>query len=71
MATNANAIKQSLDSLSSEQLQQVVDFIAFLQFQKQKREADLDPLQSGPRTGLSSNRTTANAGIGNIQPMFD
>ena len=70
MASKANTIKQSLDNLTSEQLQQVADFVAFLQFQAQKREADLDPLESELRTGFSSNRRESTS-IGNIQPMFD
>ena len=71
MATNANAIEQLLDDLSSEQLQQVADFIAFLNFQDQKREADLDPLQSAPYAPSQSNRPMASTAIGGIQPMFD
>ncbi len=45
MAISTEAIKQDLDLLTSEQLQQIVDFIAFLRFRDKRRRMDLDPQQ--------------------------
>jgi hypothetical protein len=45
MAISTEAIKQDLDLLTSEQLQQIVDFIAFLKFRDKRRRMILDPQQ--------------------------
>jgi mRNA interferase MazF len=45
MAISTEAIKQDLDLLTGEQLQQIVDFIAFLRFRDQRRRMNLDPQQ--------------------------
>jgi hypothetical protein len=45
MAISTEAIKQDLDLLTGEQLQQIVDFIAFLRFRDKRRRMILDPQQ--------------------------
>ena len=48
MAVNIEAVKQDIDQLSREQVQQVADFIAFLKFRDQRRRIVLDPAQLVP-----------------------
>ncbi|MFN9735818.1 MAG: hypothetical protein ACK544_18445 [Microcystis sp.] len=46
MPVSTEALKQDLDRLTHNQLQQVADFIAFLKFRNQRRHrAVLDPVQ--------------------------
>jgi hypothetical protein len=45
MPVTREALKQDLDHLTSEQLQQVADFIAFLKFQDKRHRIALDPAQ--------------------------
>jgi hypothetical protein len=46
MPVSTETIKQDLDQLTHNQLQQVADFIAFLKFRKQRqRSVVLDPAQ--------------------------
>jgi hypothetical protein len=45
MPISSEVLKQDLDQLTDEQLQQVADFIAFLRFQEQRRRVALDPAQ--------------------------
>jgi len=45
MPVSAEALKQDLDRLTDNQLQQVADFIAFLKFRSQRHQAVLDPMQ--------------------------
>jgi hypothetical protein len=46
MLTSSETVKQDLDRLTSEQLQQVADFIAFLKYRsKRDRRLILDPSQ--------------------------
>jgi hypothetical protein len=46
MFTSLQALKHDLDQLTSEQLQQVADFIAFLKFRdKNQRRSAIDPAQ--------------------------
>jgi hypothetical protein len=45
MPVSAEALKQDLDRLTDNQLQQVADFIAFLKFRSQRHRAVLDPMQ--------------------------
>lgn len=46
MPINAEAIKQDLDRLTDNQLQEVADFIAFLKFRNQRRHpVVLEPMQ--------------------------
>ena len=45
MPISSETLKQDLDQLTHEQLQQVADFIAFLKFRNQRRRVVLDPAQ--------------------------
>jgi len=46
MTISSEALKQDLDQLTRDQLQQVADFIAFLKFRDQpRRRGTLDPSQ--------------------------
>jgi hypothetical protein len=45
MPVSTEALKQDLDQLTRDQLQQVADFIAFLKFRAQHRRIILDPTQ--------------------------
>jgi hypothetical protein len=45
MPVSTEALKQDLDQLTRDQLQQVADFIAFLKFRDQHRRVILDPTQ--------------------------
>jgi hypothetical protein len=45
MPISSKDIKQDLDRLTNDQLQQVADFIAFLKFQDKRRRIVLDPAQ--------------------------
>jgi len=45
MPVTSEALKQDLDQLTTEQLQQVADFIAFLKFRDKCRRIVLDPAQ--------------------------
>ena len=70
MATSARSVQKSLDSLSPEQLEQVADFIAFLQFKQQAEDADSALSQPDHNTALSASHK-GTAPFFNIQPMFD
>ena len=43
MPISSEALKQDLDQLTDEQLQQVADFIAFLKFRDKRRRVVVDP----------------------------
>lgn len=45
MSISNEALKQDLDRLNREQLQQVAEFIAFLKFRDKRRRVVLDPDQ--------------------------
>ncbi|MDB9419386.1 hypothetical protein PN467_02300 [Microcystis aeruginosa CS-563/04] len=45
MPVTRQALKQDIDQLTNDQLQQVADFIAFLKFQDKRRRIILDPSQ--------------------------
>lgn len=45
MPISSEDLKQDLDQLTKDQLQQVADFIAFLKFRNQRCYAVLDPTQ--------------------------
>ncbi|MBD2021027.1 hypothetical protein H6F43_12640 [Leptolyngbya sp. FACHB-36] len=45
MPISSEALKQDLDRLTTQQLQQVAEFIAFLKFRDKRRRLALDPAQ--------------------------
>lgn len=66
MSVSTEAVKQDIDQLSREQLQQVADFIAFLKFRDQRRRIVLDPAQLAPLADefAEEDRAFAELGIG-------
>jgi hypothetical protein len=65
MSISTEALKQDLDQLTNEQLQQVADFIAFLKFQNKRRRTVLDPTQLATLATdfAEADRTLAEAGM--------
>jgi hypothetical protein len=72
MPVTSEALKQDLDQLTNEQLQQVADFIAFLKFQDKRRRVVLDParLASLLTEFAEEDRTLAEAGMGDYAMML-
>ncbi|APB34770.1 hypothetical protein GlitD10_2434 [Gloeomargarita lithophora Alchichica-D10] len=72
MPVTSEALKQDLDQLTNEQLQQVADFIAFLKFQDKCRRFVLDParLASLLTEFAEEDRTLAEAGMGDYAIML-
>ncbi|NMF82743.1 hypothetical protein [Nodosilinea sp. P-1105] len=72
MLVSSEAVKQDLDQLTREQLQQVADFISFLKFRDQRRRIVLDPDQLAPLADefVDEDRTFAELGIGDYVDML-
>jgi parvulin-like peptidyl-prolyl isomerase len=72
MLTSSETVKQDLDRLTNEQLQQVADFIAFLKYRsKRDRHLILDPSQLTALTELAQeDRALAEAGINDYAVML-
>lgn len=71
MLVSSEALKQDLDQLTMEQLQQVADFIAFLKFRDKRRRVVLDPVQlASLATEFAEDRSLAEAGIGDYAVML-
>ena len=63
MLLQSETIKQEIDQLTAEQLQQVADFIAFLKF-RSKRRLQLDPTQLAALSqDADEDRALAEAGM--------
>jgi hypothetical protein len=73
MAIGSEVIKQDLDGLTSEQLQQVADFVAFLKFQGKRRRVGLDAAQLATLTTefAEEDLTLAEAGMSDYAAMLD
>lgn len=72
MSVRSETLKQELDRLTNEQLQQVADFIAFLKFRDKRRHLALHPSQL---TALATefaeeDRALAEAGMGDYAAML-
>ncbi|MDG2990913.1 hypothetical protein L3556_08230 [Candidatus Synechococcus calcipolaris G9] len=72
MPVTSKDLKQDIDQLTTEQLQQVADFIAFLKFRDKRRRIVLDPAQL---TALATefaeeDRSLAEAGMGDYAMML-
>jgi hypothetical protein len=68
MPVSPEALKQDLDQLTGNQLQQVADFIAFLKFRNQRRHrVVLDPVQLAElfTEFADEDRALAEAGMNN------
>jgi hypothetical protein len=72
MLTSSETVKQDLDRLTSEQLQQVADFIAFLKYRsKRDRRLILDPSQLTALTEFAQeDRALAESGINDYAAML-
>ena len=72
MPISTETIKQDLDQLTSEQLQQVANFIAFLKFQDKRRHVvlDLDQLASLPTEFAEEDRALSEEGMSDYAAML-
>jgi len=72
MSVSTEAVKQDIDQLTREQLQQVADFIAFLKFRAQRRRVVLDPAQLAPLADefAEEDLTFAELGMGDYADML-
>lgn len=72
MPVTSEALKQDLDQLTTEQLQQVADFIAFLKFRDKRRRIVLDSAQlSSLATDFAEeDRSLAEAGMSDYAVML-
>lgn len=72
MTVTSEALKQDLDHLTNEQLQQVADFIAFLKFRDKCHRIVLDPAQlaSLATEFAEEDRTLAEAGMDEYAAML-
>jgi hypothetical protein len=72
MPITSEALKQDLDQLTLEQLQQVADFIAFLKFRDKRRSIILDPVQlaSLSKEFAEEDRSLAETGMADYAVML-
>lgn len=72
MPISSEALKQDLDQLTNDQLQQVADFIAFLKFRNKGRRVVLDPAQLAPLATdfVEEDRALAEVGMGDYAAML-
>jgi hypothetical protein len=65
MPIDSEVLKQDIDQLTNEQLQQVADFIAFLKFRDKRRRVVLEPSQLAALATefAEEDRTLAEAGM--------
>jgi hypothetical protein len=72
MSISSETLKQDLDQLTQDQLQQVADFIAFLKFREQQHPIALDASQIAVLATefAEDDRTLAEAGIGDYAAML-
>lgn len=73
MPISYEAIKQDIDNLTSAQLQQVADFIAFLKFRDKYRFSSIDPSQlaSLATEFAEEDRSMAETGMSDYAAMLD
>ena len=72
MPVNSETLKHDLDQLTTEQLQQVANFIAFLKFQSKRQPIVLEPdqLASLATEFADEDRALAEAGMGDYAAML-
>jgi hypothetical protein len=72
MPVTSEALKQDLDQLTDEQLQQVADFIAFLKFRDKRCRIVFDPTQLSALTTefAEADRALAETGMGDYTAML-
>ncbi|MBE9040602.1 hypothetical protein IQ235_07370 [Oscillatoriales cyanobacterium LEGE 11467] len=69
----SEVIKQDIDRLTEEQLQQVANFIAFLKFQSKRRHRQIEPSQlaSLATEFAEEDRALAEEGMNDYATMLD
>ncbi len=72
MPITSETLKQDLDQLTTEQLQQVADFIAFLKFRNKHRHVVLDPARLALLSTefAEEDRALAETGMGEYAVML-
>jgi hypothetical protein len=72
MLATSESLKQDIEKLSDEQLQQVAEFIAFLRFQEKRKRIILDPVLLAPLATefADEDRTLAESGMGDYADML-
>ncbi|MEL7037562.1 MAG: hypothetical protein AAFO04_18345 [Cyanobacteria bacterium J06592_8] len=72
MPIDSEVLKQDIDRLTNDQLQQVADFIAFLKFRDKRRRVVLEPseLASLATEFADEDRTLAEAGMSDYAAML-
>ena len=72
MLTTSESLRQDIEKLTDEQLQQVAEFIAFLRFQEKRKRINLDPvlLASLATEFAEEDRALAESGIGDYADML-
>ncbi|MBX2865737.1 MAG: hypothetical protein KTR27_19465 [Leptolyngbyaceae cyanobacterium MAG.088] len=72
MLATSESLKQDIEKLTDEQLQQVAEFIAFLRFQEKRKRIILDPVLLAPlATEFSEeDRALAESGMGDYADML-
>ncbi len=74
MPVSTEALKQDLDGLTNNQLQQVADFVAFLKFRSQRHQQvipDRNQLAALFAEFAEEDRDLAEAGMGDYVAMLD
>ena len=64
LLANSESLKQDIEKLTDEQIQQVAEFIAFLRFQEKRKRTKLDPLLLAPLATEFANEDRALAESG-------
>jgi len=72
MLATSESLKQDIEKLTDEQLQQVAEFIAFLQFQEKRKRIILDPVLLAPLATefADEDRALAESGMGDYADML-
>ncbi len=72
MLATSESLKQDIEKLTDEQLQQVAEFIAFLRFQEKRKRITLDPVLLAPLATefAEEDRELAESGIGDYSDML-
>ncbi|MEO1353533.1 MAG: hypothetical protein AAFW84_33055 [Cyanobacteria bacterium J06635_15] len=72
LLVTSESLKQDIEKLTDEQLQQVAEFIAFLRFQEKRKRITLDPVLLAPLATefAEEDRALAESGIGDYADML-
>ncbi|WP_250565865.1 hypothetical protein [Adonisia turfae] len=72
LLATSESLKQDIEKLTNEQLQQVAEFIAFLQFQEKRKRITLDPVLLAPLATefAEEDRVLAESGMDDYADML-